>query len=256
MPSLLDLQQAFAASVYQDTAALLPFVRDGAFAAARQVQVYRNNTFASLTEALRIDYPVVHRLVGDGFFRYAAASFIRAHPPRTAYLHAFGAAFGDFLADFEPAKSLAYLPDVARLERAWQEAYHAAEGAPFDLAALAAVPPGQHAALRLRLHPSARLLASEFPILEIWNANQGDLAGEVAIDLDQGGERVLVLRRQQTVEILPLDAGDYALLQACARAQALAVALTDTVHAQSDFDPAEALPRLVQLGAIVGFVAN
>ena len=39
-------------------------------------------------------------------------------PPRTAWLDAYGTEFPEFLEHFEPAASLAYLPDVARLERA------------------------------------------------------------------------------------------------------------------------------------------
>src|SRR5258706_6387007 len=50
-PSLRELQQAFAAAVYDDDAALLAHVSDGIFPAARHIQIYRRNTFANLTDA-------------------------------------------------------------------------------------------------------------------------------------------------------------------------------------------------------------
>ena len=45
--------------------------------AARRVQVYRNNVRTNLTGALKSIYPVVEKLVGDGFFNYTAAEYIK-----------------------------------------------------------------------------------------------------------------------------------------------------------------------------------
>ena len=46
--------------------------------AAERLDVYRNTFLSSLTTALRISYPAVHRLVGGEFFEGAAQSFIQA----------------------------------------------------------------------------------------------------------------------------------------------------------------------------------
>ena len=109
--------------------------------AARYLQVYRNNVFESLVGALKAVYPVVERLVGTGFFAYAADGYIRRHPPTSGNLHDFGGDFAGFLAGFEPARELTLLPDIARLEWAWHRAFHAADQAPLALERLAAVPP-------------------------------------------------------------------------------------------------------------------
>jgi len=61
----------------------------------------------------------------------------RLRVPRSAVMIHYGADFPGFVAAFEPAREIAYLSDVARLEDAWVEAYHAAEAAPLALAALA-----------------------------------------------------------------------------------------------------------------------
>ncbi|HLD13305.1 MAG TPA: DNA-binding domain-containing protein, partial [Burkholderiales bacterium] len=67
-----ELQRAFAAGVFAEDVAVTRHILDGRFPAARHLQVYRNNVFESLVGALKAVYPVVERLVGTGFFAYAA----------------------------------------------------------------------------------------------------------------------------------------------------------------------------------------
>ncbi len=252
-PSLRELQQAFAGAVFEDASTVLAHVRDEIFPAARHLQVYRNNTFANLTDALAAIHPVVQRLVGAEFFEHAADRYIRRHPPRSGNLHDFGEAFAEFLADFPPAQSLAYLPDVARLEWAWHEAFHAAEAAPFAFEGLGAIPPEAYEDLIFRLHPSARLLASKYPVLAIWEVNQPDFAGEPAVDLDQGGNNLLVMRRDLRVEIETLGPGEYALLGAFAALTRLADAHAIALEAEPGFELMRTLQKNIQSGAIAGF---
>jgi hypothetical protein len=115
---------------------------------------------------------VVQRLVGAGFFAYAADRYLRAHPPAGPCLAEYGATFPPFLRAFEPAWSLTCLPDVARLEWAMAVALQADDAAPLDPAAPAAVPPEETAAMTLRFDPSVTYLASRWPVDRIWQANQ------------------------------------------------------------------------------------
>ncbi len=102
MPTLLELQQAMRASLVD---------RDDGAAAAMlaenvppdRLNIYRNTFVTGVTKALRLSYPAVHRLVGAEFFEGAAGLFVARHPPRSAYLDAYGADFPDFLRDFQPA---------------------------------------------------------------------------------------------------------------------------------------------------------
>lgn len=48
----------------------------------------------------------------------------------------YGAGFADFVEDFEPAASVVYLADVARLERARLESLHAADAQVLDASVL------------------------------------------------------------------------------------------------------------------------
>ena len=81
MPSLRELQTAFAAGVFGVVAGdVEDHIISRRFSGARHLQIYRNNTFTSLTGALQAVYPVVTRLVGEEFFRYAAHEYISRFP--------------------------------------------------------------------------------------------------------------------------------------------------------------------------------
>lgn len=211
--------------------------------------VYRENALAARRDALAAAYPVIRRLVGDAFFAEAATRFARAHPSTSGDLHAYGGpAFADFLSGYAPAGGLPYLGDVARLEWAVHECEHAADGAPLDHAALAALPPTALPALRLRLHPAVRLVESEHPILAIWEANQA--ARDGTVDREAGPERVLVRREGLQVAPVLADGESWALLTAFAQGETLAEALARLANPGEDLAPA--LARVAGWGALGG----
>lgn len=253
---LRDRQRQFAAAVLREQPGVEPHIRPGRFAPERLLQVYRNNVVENLTGALRAIYPVIHKLVGDGFFRYAAHEYLGQHPPHAGNLHVFGDRFAEFLTMFPPATTLPYLPDVARLEWAWHEAFHAADAAPIDAARLASVPPEQQPQLRLVLHPSARVLASVYPIARIFEVNQDGYAGEAAVDLDAGGVTALVIRRGLDVCVEPLAAGEAEFLTALAAGRSLIQAVDMALSANERFDLDATLSRHVRRGTIVDFLTG
>jgi hypothetical protein len=116
MPTLLELQRSISTAVLSgESNEAAHFIVGEGLAPDERLNIYRNNFLASLTSALRISFPAVHRLVGAEFFDGAAQCFIEAESPQSANLYLYGAGFADFLARFSPAASLAYLADVARL---------------------------------------------------------------------------------------------------------------------------------------------
>lgn len=251
--SLRELQQAFAAGVFEESNTLLTHLRDGVFPAVRHLQIYRNNIFNKLTDALGACYPVVQKLVGEGFFGFLADAYIRRWPPRSGDVHDVGSALPEFLAAFEPARSLPYLPHVARLEWAWHESYHAADAAPLIPETLGAVSPEVYANIVFQLHPSARLLESAFPCLRIWQVNQPDFDGEPAVNLDAGAEQLLVIRHGLEVMIVVLGAGEYAMLRAFADRKTLGEAVDAALAVEPAFDLGAALRRHVAAGTLTGF---
>jgi hypothetical protein len=258
MPSLRELQRDFAAALLGEDAMGGAFaVADGPGAAAR-VAIYRDNVFGNYRNALAATYPVVRRLTGASFFDAAVDTYVRAQPSRSGDLNVYGDRFGDFLAGYAPAGSLPYLPDVARLEWAIDEAGRAADPAhsPDEvLAAMAAVPPERLPLIRLSIAPTCRLIASSHPILRIWQVNQPDRAEVEPVALDAGGDALLVRREADGIAIVHLGVGEGAWLAALARGEVLGAAIDDASAADPDFDFAKALHAHLAAGSIAAVVA-
>lgn len=206
---------------------------------ARRFAVYRNNVVVGLVEALKDAYPVVHRLVGAEFFRVMGSYFVRRDPPSSPILLRYGENFLDFLAIFDPVAHLPWLPDVARLERARQEAYHAAEAPAADLSG---IDPGRFGQLRLVLHPSLRVVASRHAVRTIWQANLAD-APPPRID-PTGPEDTLFIRPGAQVLALPIAPGGAAFIAALQRGRPVMAAALEGIAASPRFDMAGTLSLL------------
>jgi hypothetical protein len=215
----------------------------------RRLGVYRNNVKASLVAALAARFPVICRLVGEEFFEATALVFVERHPPRSPVLADYGAGFAAFLEDFEPIRDLPYLPDVARLEWARQQAFHAADAQPITIERLAALAAGDLGSASLTLHPAAVLVASPWPIVSIWTTNTFD--EEVRrLGPDQPGEIALVTRPDQDVILASLPPGADLLAAAIAEGAALGEAADRAQREIADFDLATTLAVLFRSGAV------
>src|SRR6202000_2908803 len=95
--------------------------------AIKRYNVYRNNVTVSLIDALAAIYPAVQRITGSEFFRAMARFHVRAPPPTSPLLFEYGREFPAFIESYEYAQDLPWLADTARIERAWLDAYHAAD---------------------------------------------------------------------------------------------------------------------------------
>jgi len=255
MLPLRELQGALAASVLQGTdAQLAPIVRADGIGFEGRLQVYRNNTFSSLTAALKDSFPVVCQLVDERFFGYAAQEYIRAHPPRAPRLAEYGGDFADFVASFEPVRHLIYLPDVARLEWAVNAAYHAADAPTLDPLRIAAVPQDRYPQLTFVAHPSAQIFASDYPVDRIWQAHQPGSDLNLKIDLSSGGCRLLIDRHDQDIRFLTLDAPGFALAAALCAGASLQEAYEMAAAVDGAFDLIAALGAHLARGTFADFV--
>lgn len=248
MTGLADFQRDFAAALVAPDAESAPDGFEGE--TRRRFRVYRNNYFHGLSRELRAAYPVVHRLVGDAFFAAMAYRFLAGRPPRARSFALFGDGFADFVADFPPAASLPYLADVTRLERARLEALHAADAAPIDPARLCAL--GDAAAgTRFRPHPAARLVASEHPIVSLWEANRPDVP-DGPREIAGRAEAALVTRPADAVLVRRLDPAQAAFAAVVLRSDTPIRALGAAQARDPRFDPVTAWQALLAGGALAG----
>ncbi len=156
------------------------------------------------------------------------------------------------MADFEHTRPLPYLGDLARLEWAAHQAYGAADAAPWDVSALAAIDPDDHARLCLQWAPGLAVVASPWPIVRLWTLHQPGHGGEFTVDWDVA-ERALVAREGWAVTVSALGAGDAAFLDHMLAGAALGAAADAALQVQPSFDLGALLGRLVAAGQVCGF---
>ena len=216
--------------------------------------IYANNARVNFTQTLKLTYPAIWRLVGEGYFRQCAREFQKRHPSRSGDLQHVGKDFSDYMATLHGADEFSYLADVARLEWAYQEALIESEFVPLDLNRLAQVDPRNYLDLRFRLQPSTRLVESAFPILAMWEANVADAsAQEDRIDLNAGADRLLLVRTFDDVWIHRLTAGELTFLTRLRARDRFGAAVESAIDADPAFDPSASLKNFVALRAIVDF---
>lgn len=217
---------------------------------AARLAVHRNNVVSSLLDALADTFPVVQELVGVEFFRAMAAVFVRQSPPRSRILAHYGEKFPDFIERFEPADSVPYLADMARLEMARVRAYHSADAPALasEAVSLALVSGHRIGELHLVCHPSVSVVGSRHAVVSLWAAHQdgGDLG---SIDPDQP-EEAIVLRTGLEVLVLRLPPGGAEFANALLRGGTLADAGGTAATAVPAFDLSTVLVLLMSRGAV------
>lgn len=249
MNDLAALQRQFAAAMLDPSAPLPPSLQArGKNAPQRRFALYRNNIVTSLVSALVARFPVVHRLVGDEFFRAMARRYVAAAPPRSPVLLLYGESFPDFIGSFAPAASIEYLADVARLEFARGRAYHAADAVPIDPGAFAHLRPAELANLRMVFHPSVALVDSPFPIVSIWESHQ---QAEVAAIQHWRPETALVARPALDVEIWRLPPAGGVFIGSLAHGERLSSAAERATAASVEFDPILTLSVLLRANIVI-----
>lgn len=218
-----------------DAEGLAPYFSDER--ARQRFAVYRNNVVSAAIEALRAGYPVVNQLVGDSFFSPMAKLYWDEHPPRGRSMTMYGACFADHIASYGPAVSLGYLPDIARLDRAWLEAHHSGECEVLTGAAVAAMKPDALPALRPGLHPSVRLVELDWPVFDVWAAHRAGRA-LAPTEIVPGAQHVLVWRQNGQIVQLNFSAGHHAFLTALGEGASLESGIAHAATMSGDKDPA------------------
>jgi len=215
--------------------------------AVKRFNVYRNNVVLGLVNVLIDYFPAVGRITGEKFFRAMAREYVRAHPPSSPLLHLYGQDFPVFIENFEPARSIPYLADVARIERAWLTAYHAADLEPLVPAAMGEIAPDLLAEAVFTPHPATGLVRSPCAVFDIYDANRNaETVGPIEIGRPQA---VLITRPGLDVAVTALPDGDDAFFANLIEGGTLGEAAEAGMQAADSFDINNAIGGLLSTGA-------
>jgi hypothetical protein len=215
---------------------------------SRGITVHRNTVFKSLVDALADNFPTVERLVGRSWFIECAAEYARAFPPTAPMLALYGAHFAEYLAGYAVAGALAYLPDVARIDRLWTEAHFAADAEPLASDALAGLQPSQLFEQRLTLHSSTRFGWFKHSAVTIWQMNRPPRPAPTELEIDDAEEGALLTRPRGEVECAQIDARAWTFLTRVREGASLGEAATAVLEIDSTADIAAYLARFISAG--------
>ena len=215
--------------------------------ADKRYNVYRNNVTVSLINALAATFPATQRITGTDFFRAMARFHVRATPPTSPLLFEYGHDFPDFIERYEYARPMPWLADVARIERAWLDAYHAADDKPLAPQALASIPPENLADTIFTPHPATRIVLSRFPAVSIFAANRND--SPVSRIEATEPEDALVTRPGLEVAVRHLPPGGAVFLLRLIAGEALGIAAAAAFTDYPQFDLSANIAGMIEAGA-------
>ena len=171
----------------------------GAHAGAVGLRVHRHTILSALSNALRMTFVSIDKLVGEDFFDRMAVEYARAAPPRAPQLDVYGSDFPAFITDFPGTENLPYLADLARFDGQLDE--------------LGRLPAGDHGVsiqlggVRLRLASTLRVHTWRYAVDELRTAILAeDTEALAAVTPVPGEHRYALWRSTEGVKAQPLSA--------------------------------------------------
>lgn len=235
MPSLSDSQGNFIDTINGGPDRLDPTL----FAGPQDrillgLKAHANTISHARIVALEETFPLTRQHLGQAAFHLAACDFVETDAARASDVNRIGSGFPYFLNDAATA-------DLARIEWAWLESYHAAEALPLSLAELGALDEAALLAMPVALHPSAQAVDIIAPIAAVL----GEMAG-------QRPAAILCVRPDADVLLVSLDAVQRAVFVAAKEKNAsLGNLLAVAIEQAGEQAPLEPLLHLIGAGALV-----
>jgi len=260
MTKLVEMQRNFisdclSGKLTENNTLMAADIETHALSAQGLMGIYQNSAVANITATLSNTYPVIKKLVGEEFFHASCRQFILGSWPTSGNMDDYGAEFPDFLAEFEHAKHLTYLKDVASLEWAFHQSSLAADSKVTDWSTLAQV--ANVLQIKFLLAPSFRFMLSVFPVDKIWLLNQDntppDIEANFESEVDIQDIFLILFRRELKTVILSISHGEYIFLNAFYNGQTFEQAITAATETQPDISIDESLKKFIELGVICGF---
>jgi hypothetical protein len=214
---------------------------DERLSAEERVDIYANMYFYRLLDVLKEDFPATLQVLGEDNFHNLVTGYLLEHPPTEPSVYFCGRNLSDYLRDHPTTANVPFAADLAMLERAMVEVFHAADAVALDAEAMRMTPPNEWPALQLRMPPATRILALAWKVVELLVAVEAKRKCEPA---EHAAVKVLVWRRNGQVFYRELEAIEVRALAAASRGAKFAQ-MCDLVAADCPIDTVSELNRLL-----------
>jgi len=224
----------------------------------RRFAVHRNNFVVNLVDVLEESFPVTAALVGEAFFREMARERVLADPPRSPVLLDYAHGFSEWVANYDPAVSLGYLPEVVQLEALRIRAYNAKDCVSVEMSVFEVLSSNPELLLTTSvvLNPACEWMKANHAVYSIWHAHQDiDDISEANIgdiDIDEA-QAIIVSRRFFDVVAAKLPPGGFTFLNALQGGETFGEAFTQALSSDADANPSSLFSILIEHGAVIAF---
>jgi len=180
------------------------------------IDIYRNNTHGARLKTLETIYPVCRKILGDEVFHSIASQYIIEDTEGLSDLNHYGEPFVLHLelllfADRLP-EEYCYLPDLARLEYKMHAAYYANNDPVFPFT-LFERKVNEDKQVYFIQSASLGLIASEYPVYEIWRKNKDQKNVKEICPLEDM-QYLIVYRNEYKSAIAVVEKSEYDLMKA------------------------------------------
>jgi hypothetical protein len=172
-----------------------------------RLRIYANAYPARVQEAIEETFPAVTHLIGYRETHALCARYTAALTDHSYNLNDVGAELPRFVRADELTARFPFLPDLAALEWEVKQAFDAFDRPPFDPASRAEWTLADWEGAILRFQLSVRVVASTWPIRELWALREAPIA-DIDIDLRNHPDHVLIHRSASVVCVESIDAGE------------------------------------------------
>jgi hypothetical protein len=140
---------------------------DSRLSASERVTIYADAYFYRLLDCFYEEFPTTSAIFGSDNFVDLVRYYLRAWPPTEPSIFYAGRYLNAFLRDHPLVTRWPFISELARLERAILDVFHAADAFTLSDEAMRAIPSRQWPAIRLKTHPAVEVLYNEWRVTDV-----------------------------------------------------------------------------------------
>lgn len=179
--------------------------------AHRRLGAYVGGYPVRIHDALCEAFPALRHVVGQRAFGELAERYRPVVPAGGYSLADVGGNLAEFVSRDDLGMRFPFAADLAGLEWAVRRAFHATLAPPLDPTPLASWGPDQWSRAALGFQPGVAVIASRWPILDVWHARETPVE-EIDVDLVDRSQNAVVHRSGDRVVCRTAAAGEEVVL--------------------------------------------
>jgi hypothetical protein len=169
MKNLLELQNHFVAGIYsKESSELTNFIKESGIPKNELFDIYRNNVFGTLKNALRVTFPICLSFLKKKEELKILTNFIKKNPSKTNNLDDYGEEFSQFLIK----QKYYFLGDLAKMEWLKQKSYLAKNDETINLERLQKLTEEELSKVKFKLGSSVFFLTSQYSLAALRPRNR------------------------------------------------------------------------------------